>query len=227
MLPNTKLTVTKHNSLIEASYKLTLNEQRLILLCIAQLNPRKILPKDKIFTITSKEFAKMYKLSEKTSYKELENASKSLYERDIKTLDGKYLENFRWVYYVKYHRNEGKVTMRFSPCIVPYLTVLHKRFTCYNLKQIAELKLSYSIRLFEFLTQFNSTGKLLIGLNIFKERLGLKKEYKRFYDLKRRIIDPATKELREKTNLAINWQPIKGTNQKSIEKILFLFNKDE
>ena len=42
---NKDLIVTKHNSLIEASYKLGLNEQLLILLCISKLDARKPLPK--------------------------------------------------------------------------------------------------------------------------------------------------------------------------------------
>ncbi len=43
------LTVTKSNSLIQSSYKLTLNEQRLVLACIAQLDSRRPLPKDNPF----------------------------------------------------------------------------------------------------------------------------------------------------------------------------------
>ena len=38
-------TVTKSNELIRASYKLTVNEQRLILSCSAQLDPRKPIEK--------------------------------------------------------------------------------------------------------------------------------------------------------------------------------------
>lgn len=218
------LVVTKHNSLIEASYKLTLNEQRLVLSCIAQLDPRKPLPKDNIFTVTAREFAKTYELNEKIAYKELEDASKNLYERDIKTYDGKYRERFRWVYFVQYHDGDGKVTMGFSPCVIPYLTMLHERFTSYNLKQIAGLKKSYSIRLLEFLTQFKSTGKILIDLEKFKERLDLKNEYKRFYDLKRRVIEPAIKELREKSDLVINWRPIKGDIGKKTKQLEFIFS---
>lgn len=215
------LMITKHNSLIEASYKLSLNEQRLVLLCIARLDTRKPLPKDNLFTITAKEFAKTFGIEEKHAYEALDEAASSLYERDIKTFDGKYRERFRWVCGVQYHDNEGKVTLGFSNWVTPYLTMLHERFSSYKLKQIAGLRSVYSIRLFEFLTQFKSTGKLLIELDRFKDRLEIKNEYKRFYNLRMRVIEPAVKELREKSNLEINWKPIKSG--KTIKQLEFSF----
>lgn len=220
-----ELFVTKHNSLIEASYKLTLNEQRLVLLCISQLDPRKPIPKENIFTITAKEFSLMFGVSEKCAYRELENASKDLYEQDIKTYDGKYNCRFRWVYGVKYHRSEGKVTLGFSPWLVPYLTTLHERFTRYNLKKVSGLKSVYAIRLFEFLIQFKSTGKLLISLEVFRDRLEIKNEYKRFCDLKRRVILTAVKELEEKSGLLIKWKSIKSG--KSVTQLEFSFREKE
>lgn len=215
------LVITKHNSLIEASYKLTLNEQRLVLLCVARLDTRKPLPKDNLFTVTAKEFAEVYGIEEKHAYEALDEAASALYEQDIKTYDGKCRERFRWVCGVKYHDNEGKVTLGFSTWITPYLTMLHERFSSYKLKQIAGLKSVYSIRLLEFLTQFKATGKLLIELDRFKERLEIKNEYKRFYNLKMRVIEPAVKELMEKSNLLIEWRPIKSG--KSIKQLEFTF----
>lgn len=219
------LVVTKHNSLIEASYKLTLNEQRLVLLCISKLDSRKPLPKDNLFTITVKEFASMFGINEKTAYRDLENASKDLYEQDIRTHDGKSNYQFRWVYGIKYHDNEGKVTLGFSPWVAPYLTSLHERFTRYSLKKVSNLKSVYAIRLFEFLIQFKSTGKLLIGLDRFRDRLEIKNEYKRFCDLKRRVIETAVNELREKSGLIIDWKPIKSG--KSVTQLEFIFREVE
>ena len=221
MSDSKELIITKHNGLIEASYKLTLNEQRLVLLCVARLDTRKPLPKDNLFTVTAKEFAEVYGIEEKHAYEALDQAASALYEQDIKTYDGKYRERFRWVCGIKYHDNEGKVTLGFSTWITPYLTMLHERFSSYKLKQIAGLKSVYSIRLLEFLTQFKSTGKLLIELDRFKERLEIKNEYKRFYNLKMRVIDPAVKELMEKSNLLIEWRPIKFG--KSIKQLEFTF----
>lgn len=218
-----ELTVTRHNSLIEGCYKLNLNEQRLLYLCVAKLDPRKVLPKDNSFTVTAKEFAEQFLMDEKLVYKEMEDASKALAERWVRTTDGKYREQFRWVFGVRYHDNEGKVTLGFSPWVIPYLTNLREQFTSLKLSQISELKSVYSIRLLEFLTQFKATGKFIIDLDRFKERLDIKNEYKRFYNLKMRVIEPAVKELREKSNLVIDWKPIKSG--KMIKQLEFIFSE--
>lgn len=219
------LLVTKHNSLIEASYKLTLNEQRLVLFCIAKLDTRKPVPKNNLFTITAKEFSEAFGIEEKHAYEALDDAASCLYERDIKTYDGKHRSRFRWVCGVQYHDNEGKVTLGFSTWVTPYLTMLHKQFSSYKLKQIAGLKSVYSIRLLEFLTQFKTTGKLIIDLQKFKERLEIQDEYKRFYNLKMRVIEPAVKELKEKSSLEISWKPIKSG--RNITQLEFSFSEKE
>jgi plasmid replication initiation protein len=95
MSKSNDLLVTKHNSLIEASYKLTLNEQRLVLFCIAKLDTRKPIPRDNTFTITAKEFSETFGLEEKHAYEALDDAASSLYDRDIKTYDGKHRERFQ------------------------------------------------------------------------------------------------------------------------------------
>jgi len=222
-----ELIVTKHNNLIEASYKLTLNEQRLVLFCIAQLDPRKPLPKDNLFTVMAREFAEMFGVEEKHVYESLETSSNDLYERDIKTYDKKYDRRFRWVHEVRYHKKEGKVTLGFSPSVAPYLTMLHEQFTSCRLNDIASLKSVYSIRLLEFLTQFKASGKFVISLDKFKERLELNEGYKRFHDLKKRVIEPAVKELQDKSNFSIQWEPIKGARGKGIKQLEFIFEYNE
>ena len=215
------LIITRHNSLIEGCYKLNLDEQRLLYLCITQLDPRKPIPKDNSFTVTANEFAEVFKIDSTNVYKQLEEASKDLAERWIKTNDGRYREKFRWVFGVRYYDNEGKVTLGFSPWVIPYLTSLQKQFTSLKLSQVANLKSIYSIRLLEFLTQFKSTGKFIINLDKFKERLGLENEYSRFYNLKMRVIEPALKELKEKSNFRIEWNLIKVG--KTVKQLEFLF----
>jgi plasmid replication initiation protein len=217
------LVVTRHNGLIESSYKLGLDEQRLLYLCITQLDPRKPLPKDNCFTVTAHEFGEVFNIDSTNVYRQLEEASMELAERWIKTNDGKHREQFRWVFGVKYHDDEGKVTLGFSPWVVPYLTLLHKQFVSLKLSQISNLKSIYSIRLLEFLMQFKATGKFIIELERFKDRLCITNEYKRFFDLKKRVIDVAVKELKEKSNIDITWKSLKVG--KKIKQLEFIFHE--
>jgi plasmid replication initiation protein len=216
--------VTKSNTLIQASYKLSLNEQRLVLACVAQLDGRKPLPKDNLFTLLAADFAQTYGLPIDQAYEALNEASQSLYERDIKVFDGKVKERFRWIYHVKYYEGEGKVTIGFSPTISPYLTMLNKQFTSYQIRRVASLNSAYSIRLFEMLSQYRSTGLFIVKLDDFKAWLEIEDKYPRFFDLCRRILDPAVKELKEKSSLVIDWRAIK--KGRTVDRLEFTF-RDE
>lgn len=219
--------VTKSNHLIEAGYKLSLNEQRLILSAIAQLDGRKPMPQDNDFNITAAAFSETFDMPMKQAYETLNDAASRLYERDIKTYDriAQTREKFRWVDKVKYWDGEAKVTLSFSRWIIPYLTMLHRQFTRYELKQVAQLKTAYAIRFYELLVQFMKTGERYITLEHFRELLELKQHYPRFYDLKKYVITPSIIDINEKTNLIVEWDFMK--KGKNIVGLIFIFQEKE
>jgi plasmid replication initiation protein len=65
----------------------------------------------------------------------------------------------------------------------------------------------------------------LIGLDRFRDRLDIKDEYKRFCDLKRRVIVPSVNELVKKSGLVIDWTPIKSG--KVVTQLEFTFRESE
>ena len=217
--------VTKANALIEASYDLTLNEQRIILACAAKLDSRKPMPRDALFVLTVDEFVELFGSDPKNAYAEMEQAATRLYERDIRRIDGKTRKRLRWVYTAEYKKGEGKVRLGFSPEIAPYLTMLHKRFTSYRLEEVASLRSAYSIRMFEMLSQFTGTGLFVIAVADFKHRLGIEEKYDRFSNLKARVIDPAINELNLKTSLDITWKGIK--KGQTVERLEFRFEEKQ
>ncbi|AKH22397.1 replication initiation protein [Sedimenticola thiotaurini] len=216
------LLVTKANSLIEAAYTLSLNEQRIILACAAQLDGRKPPPRN-TFLLTVDEFQGLFGTDPKSTYKEMEEATNRLYERDIRKIDGQTRKRMRWVYMAEYQKGEGRVKLGFSPEITPYLTMLNKRHTTYQLNEVRGLGSAYSIRLYEMLARFRDTGWFAISVDDFKERLQLVGKYPRFSNLKARVIDPAVKEIRAKTSLDVSWQPIK--KGRTVETIRFSFEE--
>jgi plasmid replication initiation protein len=222
-----ELIVTKSNHLIEAGYKLSLNEQRLILSAISQLDSRKPIPKDNEFTITAAEFSKSFDIPLNQAYETLDEAASKLYDQDIKTYDrgAKTRERFRWVDRVKYWDGEAKVTLSFSRWIVPYLTLLHQQFTSYELKQVSQLKTAYAIRFYEILIQFIKTGERYITLKRLKELLELSDQYPRFYDLKRYVITPSILDINRTTNLTVEWDVIK--KGRTITGLMFVFQSTD
>ena len=217
--------VTKANALIEASYTLTLNEQRIILACAAKLDGRKPMPKDAVFALTAEEFTELFGTDSASAYAELKGAANKLYERDIRRIDGKTQKRLRWVYMAEYREGEGKITVGFSPEIAPYLTLLHRRFTSYRLEEVASLGTAYAIRLYEMLAQYADTGVFVVSVDDFKSRLGLEVKYTRFANLKARVIQPAVKELVAKTSLDVTWKAIK--KGKAVDRLEFHFTEKQ
>lgn len=204
------LIVTKSNSLVEASYRLTLNEQRLVLAAIAMINSKDAKPgwellKGRTMRVSAETFAKTYDVDRDTAYEGLKDACEKLYERSIKRIGDKAVEKFRWVSRVQYMDGQAFAEISWTLEILPYLTMLGKQFTSYELRQITGLSSSYSIRLYELLKQFSTTGKRHITVEKFREILDLKDLYPRYYDLKNRIINPSVRELCKHTDLLVEW----------------------
>ena len=215
--------VTKSNDLVQAAYKLTLNEQRLLLAAIAQIDPRKPMPRP--ISITAPDFAEQYGMPIKQAYEALKEATSALYERDIKTFDGRFKSRFRWVDRVDYLDGGGETKLYFTVHVQPYLVHLNKSFTTYELKRIADLSSTHSIRLFELLQQFKSTGFYTVSVAGFRELLELGPSYERYSNLKLKVIDPAIAELKEKSGLLIELKTEK--KGRSIERLIFKFRDDD
>ena len=193
----------KSNALVEASYKLTLQEQRFLLLCISRLNSGTDVASpelQKTMTITAAEYFDSFPdMGRKNAEVQLQEAIDRLWDRSIILKDDEKREEFRWIQYrAQYARGEGKAQITFSDAVMPYLTQLKGQFTRVVIKNISNLSRSYSIRIYEILQQFRSTGERIIALDDFKSSLMLDGKYKDFKTLNRDLIQPCVDELNKK-----------------------------
>lgn len=198
--------VNKSNALIRASYKLSLNEQRVILASVAKLDSRRLAQsntRDQIsrIRIYASEYSETFNISPKDAYAALREGSAKLYDRSVQTFDGKVKERFRWILKESYAEGEGYVEISFTPDAAQYLTALRNRFTSYQLKRVAHLKSIYSIRLFEYLAAYRESGIFRISLEDLILELAL--PYDRWVHVKQRVIDPAIAELQAKSNIEL------------------------
>ena len=224
---NNNLTVVKSNDLVEASYRLNLDEKRLIMACIAQLDSRKPVPD--LITVHAQDYAESYGLSLKNAYTQLYNASNTLFEREIKVGmteplgDG---ERIRWVSEIEFKKGSGEIKLRFSNKVKGYIGNLKARFTSFKFEQVSALKSVYSIRLYELFIQFQKFEQRKISLEELKEMLGIEHEsYKAFKSFKQWVITPAMKELNAKTNLEVDYEQIK--DGRKVVALEFFFREKE
>ncbi|WP_407594639.1 RepB family plasmid replication initiator protein, partial [Pseudomonas aeruginosa] len=115
--------VVKSNRLIEASYRLGLNEQRIILYAICRCREeQKGLFPDLPVTITADAFVKQFPSVEKGSvYGQLKDAMNSLYNRSVTIHDTDpasghaRVKKTRWVSEAAYVDGAGNIQVIFTP----------------------------------------------------------------------------------------------------------------
>jgi len=222
-----ELIAYKSNALIEASYKLTLQEQRLLLICIGKINPRDEL-NQKLFQVTSNDFYLAFPdMGKSNAERHLREAIDKLAERWIYIQNNNERRRIRWIQEeAEYFDGEGKIEIVFSESIMPYLTQLQGQFTKIVIKNVSALKSVYSIRLYELLMQFKVIGDRLINLNDFRSMLGLDEDkYPSFKSLNQWVIKPAVKELNQKSNLSVTVDSVK--KGRSVFALHFHFKEDQ
>lgn len=205
----TELVAVKSNWLIEASYRMTLQEQRFILSCIGKLDPKKPVPKTMMLT-AQELVANFPDIGKGNGERVLREAVDKLWERSVIVSDPEQTEEFRWIdKRIRYHKGEARVMIRFSEDIAKYLAHMSEQFTKVALKNVSGLRSSYSIRIYELCQQFIRTKVRNISLDDFRELLQLDDLYSDFRDLNKRVIAPSIKELNAKSNLDIKVERVK------------------
>ena len=195
------------NTLIEACYRLTLEEKRLLLAAISTLDPRLPIPKE--ITVTAADYASIYGLKIQAGYQQLKDASDKLYEQDIRFKTGGYVGRQRWLDRIIYRKGKGDVKLSFSVHLHAHLSELTGNFTSYTLANIKPFKSIYSIRLFELISQYRSKASRFISITDFRDMLDLNEKYPLYADLRKSVIEPSVKEINQKSNLELSFSPEK------------------
>jgi plasmid replication initiation protein len=201
--------IRKSNELIEARYKLSIAEQRLVILLASEITPDDEDFKD--YEIRVSDFAKMFELEASNSlYEKVQNAAESLVGKTIRLRDNKVTEVTTWLSYIRYEDGVGVVKLRFDKSLKPYLLQLKGHYTQYQLHHVVNFKSQYSMRLYELLKMDafkvkNGQFEKTIEVTELRLMLGVdKKDYSLFSGLRQFVIQPATSEISDKTDLFIN-----------------------
>ena len=200
--------ITKANALVEARYRLTIREQRLILMAISLLSPEdEDIPTVKV---RIKDLIEVLELDSHSFYDELKKTLKRLLSRVLEIQEENGYTLLHWVEVAKYLEGEGTVELKISRELKPYLLKLREKFTTYYLKAVIGLRSSYSVRLYELLKQYQDIGKRRFSVEELRSILKIEPdEYTRYNDFKRFVILQAQKELKEKTDIYFDFREIK------------------
>jgi plasmid replication initiation protein len=220
--------VVKSNKLIEASYRLNLLEQRIILYAIVQARESNTgLHPNRPCTFRIADFAKQFSITHTTLYGDVKEALNDLFKRQVTTYgiheeSGKpSVTHFRWLSSYTYSDQAGHLAFSFTSEVVPYITRLEENFTRYDLDQIAPLKSAYAVRFYELLKQNQAIGNRTIEVDWLRKHLDIENSYADFHELTRVVIDPALKQINANTDLKITYTKAR-TKGRAVDTLHFV-----
>lgn len=228
--------VVKSNAVIDASYRLSLNEQRLLLLCISQIKKGDVVSEKTEFTVKASVFSKKFSVPIKTAYRELQTIADRLYERsatihnpDPKKPNLTHLKT-RWISSIMYDSGNGQLTIGFAAHMIPYISLLEGRFTRYSIDAIAGMTSTYGMRFYELMKKWQTeTGvkksSYEIELSRLKEILDLKDKYHAIKDFKKYVLEPAMNDIQNCTDLIASYTQRKTGRR--VTHLIFTFRVDE
>lgn len=204
--------VVKDNALINASYYLSLVEQRLVLLGIVEARDNQ--SQNNEFTIHVNSYISAFGVDDSTAYLSIKDACKRLKKREftfIRVVNGvaEKVESY-WVQSVAYAENSSYVKIRFTDDVMPLITKLEKHFTSYQLEKVKDLTSIYAIRLYELLISWKQTKKVELSLADLRVKLGIESdEYKTMCNFKAKVLDLAITQINQHTDITAKYEQVK------------------
>ena len=201
-------TVTKSNQLIEANYtsQLSEREQKIILYIVSKVQ------KDdedfQTYTLSIGQFTNMMGLK-RPKYEELREITKRLLSKVIEIKRESGVLQTQWLSTAEYNQWQGTIDFTFHPKMKPFLLYLKKEFTSYKLINIMRLSGRYSIRIYELMKKWERLKKTEFSIQELRLMLGIQNKYNDYSNFRKRVLDPAKKELDEKTDISFDYEPLR------------------
>lgn len=225
-----QLQVYKSNALVEAQYRLSVAEQRIMYACISQVRRDQPITDDVLYSISASELAEMSGTSTKQAYRELEKAALRLKRRDVRLIQEPNGNGQKqkvmitgWVQTIIYIKEEGRVELRLTKDILPYLTNLTEQFTNFALKDVARMTSNHGQRLYELLCQWRSVGQREVSIEWLRDAFLLEGKYGALKDFKRRVLEPAVMQINEHSPLWCKWEQRKTGRR--VSHLVFTFGE--
>ena len=211
--------IYKSNNLVESSYSLSLNAQRLIYMGAKKLKPIYIKSDIKpsqlnTFLATQTfgnlkiyvtDFKREFNIKGNYLYETLVDVAKELWDSKIQYLsnDGKIIEK-RWVITCEYDPKNCCISLTFHPDLILDLLVFKNKYNKIQHNATKALKNSDQIRTYELLKRYVKRGVRRFELEDYRYKLAYDDDiYPEYSKLKQRKIKPTIKAINENTDIEI------------------------
>lgn len=202
--------IVKRNDLIQKSrHQMDLQEQKIILYMISKIKPNDKNFTEQMFSIA--EFCRVCGLDDDSggNYSYIKKTLKSLRDRSIWVeLEDGVETTLAWINKVNIEHRSGLVKLELDKDMKPFLLELKENFTQYELIYTLAMRSQYSTRLYELLKSYQYKKHVTFDLDDLR-RLLFAERWVRGNDLKRKVLDIATKEINKLTDIWVTYELIK------------------
>lgn len=219
--------VYETNQLINSSHKVTVEEQRLVMVSIEKAQRYKEdLSKDAIaISVSVQDYAELCDCTLKTAYKALKMSADKLYERSIRITEKSHTREFRWLQ-EKAIYDSGRVKLTFSTEISKHIRQIACGDVSYRVEQATQLRSVPAIRLFKIFSSGidpeTKEGSWTVDVKDIIEKFELPSSYERWADLRAKVIIPAVNQINRNTSLRADWA-VAEKEGRNISKVKFTF----
>ena len=202
--------VVQSNEIVEANYRLTAAEQKVILNLIALLDTRK--ENFELGRISAKSLSDACGFDPKSGYRQLQNVVKKLLNRSIilQRRNGSGWYGSHWVQsceYVKLEDGDGDcsyIEFEMDKRLCPHFLQLRDRFLKSELKNLIRFKHVYSSRFYMIFRNRVKIGHMRYTFDELRKLLELSKGYQNI-DIKNKVIKVAVAEINEKSDIHVDF----------------------
>lgn len=175
--------------------------------------------------LTAKEFSEVFNANVDNSYKVLRKAVDKLMKTDIKIEkpEDKGVIRINVCSKAEYNKNEGRISIKFTDDIMPYLAQVRKKFVLYNLKEIANFSSLYTTRLYELIQEFQETGWVLKSVGQLRQIFAVGDKLSLYADLKKKTFNHACQEINNNYDMNLRFEEIK--EGRKVVAVKFFFKK--
>lgn len=200
--------IVKDNKLIQnvtcRKYELSVLEQKILGFILSLIKPSKDIagePQYK-YEFDIRTFCKVCGIDYNNgkNYINVKEALKKIADNSFWIDEGESELYFQWINTPRINKKSGKIIIKISDDVMPYLWNLQERFTAYEFYQILALKSSHSIAVYELLKSYAFKKKIIVGIDELKKYLNITDKYQEYKDFRRKVIEQVIGEI------GLQWQ---------------------
>jgi len=214
--------VNKEYQLINARYKLSTVQTKIILKVIALINNKE----DEDFLTYQIPLSHFDFLTKHSNYSKLAKDCDAILEKVLHIDTGNGWLKTHWFSSIEYKQKENIIECSIDQKLKPYLLQLKKNFKYYELKYVMAMDSEYAMRIYELLKQYEKIKKREFEISELHDMMQVPASYKNKYiNFKHKVLEVAVREINKHSDLKISYEAKK--RGRAVFWIEFTIEKNE